>query len=177
MWRLILQSFPGASEVENPHARAGDTGSILGPEDSTCCRATKPMHHPRACALEPGSHSHWIPSAWSPGSTTRSQHAAKKVPCYISVQLLSHVLLFVNPWTAARWLPCPSPTPGACSNSCPLNWWSHPTISSCRPLLLLPSVFPSIRVLSISSSHQVVKALELQLQLQSFQRIFTTEFL
>ena len=26
--------------------------------------------------------------------------------------------------------PCPSPTPGAYSNSCPLNWWCHPTISS-----------------------------------------------
>ena len=27
-------------------------------------------------------------------------------------------------------LPCPSPTPGVCSNSCPLNRWCHPTISS-----------------------------------------------
>ena len=27
-------------------------------------------------------------------------------------------------------LPCPPPTPGACSNSCPLSWWCHPTISS-----------------------------------------------
>ena len=27
-------------------------------------------------------------------------------------------------------LPCPLPTPGACSNSCPLNQWCHPTISS-----------------------------------------------
>ena len=27
-------------------------------------------------------------------------------------------------------LPCPSPSPGACSNSCPLSWWCHPTISS-----------------------------------------------
>ena len=27
-------------------------------------------------------------------------------------------------------LPCPSPTPGACLNSCPLCWWCHPTISS-----------------------------------------------
>ena len=27
-------------------------------------------------------------------------------------------------------LPCPSPTPGACSNSCPLSQWCHPTISS-----------------------------------------------
>ena len=27
-------------------------------------------------------------------------------------------------------LPCLSPTPGACSNSCPLSQWCHPTISS-----------------------------------------------
>ena len=27
-------------------------------------------------------------------------------------------------------LPCPSPTPGACSNSCPLSQWYHQTISS-----------------------------------------------
>ena len=27
-------------------------------------------------------------------------------------------------------LPCQSPTPGACSNSCPLSQWCHPTISS-----------------------------------------------
>ena len=30
--------------------------------------------------------------------------------------------------------PCSSPTPGVYSNSCPLSWWYHPTISS--------SVFP-----------------------------------
>ena len=27
-------------------------------------------------------------------------------------------------------LSCPSATPGACSNSCPLSWWCHPSISS-----------------------------------------------
>ena len=27
-------------------------------------------------------------------------------------------------------LPCPSPTPGAYSNSCQLSWWCHPTTSS-----------------------------------------------
>ena len=32
-------------------------------------------------------------------------------------------------------LPCPSPIPGACSNSCALSWWCHPTISS----LVVPS--------------------------------------
>ena len=26
--------------------------------------------------------------------------------------------------------PCPSPAPGVYSNSCPLSWWGHPTISS-----------------------------------------------
>ena len=27
-------------------------------------------------------------------------------------------------------LPCPSPSPGAFPNPCPLSWWCHPTISS-----------------------------------------------
>ena len=48
--------------------------------------------------------------------------------------------------------PCPSPTPEAYSNSCPSRWWCHLTISSCRPLLLLPSIFPSIRVFSNESA-------------------------
>ena len=48
-------------------------------------------------------------------------------------------------------LPCSSPAPGACSNSCSLNRWCHPTISSSRPLLLPPSIFPSIRVFSNES--------------------------
>ena len=47
-------------------------------------------------------------------------------------------------------LPCPSPTPGVCSNSSPLSRWCHPTISVSRPRLL-PSVFPSIRVFSNES--------------------------
>ena len=44
-------------------------------------------------------------------------------------------------------LPCPSPTPRDYSKSCPLSWWCHPThLILCHPLLLLPSIFPSIRV-------------------------------
>ena len=43
-----------------------------------------------------------------------------------SVQSLSYVWLFATPWTIA----CPSPTPRAYSNSCPLSRWCHPTISS-----------------------------------------------
>ena len=48
--------------------------------------------------------------------------------------------------------PCPSPTPRVYSNSCPLSRWCHPTISFCRPLLLLPSIFPSIMVSSNESA-------------------------
>ena len=50
---------------------------------------------------------------------------------FSSVQLLSHVWLFVSPWTAARQASaCPSPTPRACSNSLPSSWRCHPIISS-----------------------------------------------
>ena len=48
-------------------------------------------------------------------------------------------------------LPYSSPTPGTCSNSYPSSQWRHPTISSCWSLLLLPSIFPSIRVFSTES--------------------------
>ena len=45
--------------------------------------------------------------------------------------------------------PCPSPTSGVHSNSCPLSRWCHPTISSSVvPFSSLPSIFPSIRVFS-----------------------------
>ena len=46
-------------------------------------------------------------------------------------------------------LPCPTLSPRVFSNSCPLSWWYYLTISIlCHPLLLLPSIFPSIRVFS-----------------------------
>ena len=47
--------------------------------------------------------------------------------------------------------PCPSPTPGVYSNSCPLSQRCYPTSSSSRPLLLPPSVFSSIRLFSNES--------------------------
>ena len=52
-------------------------------------------------------------------------------------------------------LPCPSPSPWAWINSCSVSQWCHPTTLMtdailCRPLLLLPSIFPSIRAFLIS---------------------------
>ena len=47
--------------------------------------------------------------------------------------MLSHSVMSDSLWPHglqhAR-LPCPSLSPRACSNSCPLSWWHHPTISS-----------------------------------------------
>ena len=155
-------------------------------------------------------------------------------------------------------LPCPSPTLGIYSNSCPLRWWCHPTISSSVIPFSCVQILPSITVFSkewvlhimwpvqfsqfshsavssslrphglqhtrspchhqlfepiqthvhcvsdatqpsqpllfpspptfslsqhqglckcVSSSHQVAKVLEFQLQHQSFQWIFRTDFL
>ena len=45
-------------------------------------------------------------------------------------------------------VPCPSPTPGACSNSCPLSQWCHPTISS--SVIPFPSPCPAFSL----SQHQ-----------------------
>ena len=55
----------------------------------------------------------------------------------VSDSLWPHVLQHTR-------LSCPSPCPGAYSNSCPSNQWR-------RPLLLSSSIFPSIRVFSNES--------------------------
>ena len=74
-------------------------------------------------------------------------------------------------------LPCPSPSPGACSNLCPLSWWCHPTLLS--SIILFSSclqTFPALRSFLMSwlfaSGGQV-----LELQHQSFQWCFRTDFL
>ena len=59
----------------------------------------------------------------------------------VSDSLQSHGLEHTRP-------PCPSPPPGVYPNSCPLSQWCHPLSS----LLLLPSIFPSIRVFSNESA-------------------------
>ena len=49
---------------------------------------------------------------------------------FSSVQLLSCVWLFATQGLQHTRLLWPSPVPRAYSNSCPLSWWCHPTISS-----------------------------------------------
>ena len=77
--------------------------------------------------------------------------------------------------------PCPSPIPRAYSNSCPSSWGCHPT----REFQSLSSPSPPDFNLSqhqglfqwLSSSHQVAKVLEFQLQHQSFQWTSRTDLL
>ena len=86
---------------------------------------------------------------------------------FSSVQSLSRVRLFVTPWTAAHQ-----------ASLSIINSWSSLKLMSiesvmpsnrltlCRPLLLLPSIFPRIKVFSTESVLRS-KVLELQLQHQS----------
>ena len=77
-------------------------------------------HHPRFCPACVNC------SERGPVSETgRLPYLNDHICCYpvVSDSLHLHGLQHVI-------LPCPSPSPGACSNSCPLNRWRHPTISS-----------------------------------------------
>ena len=76
-------------------------------------------------------------------------------------------------------LPCPSPTPRAFSNSCPLSRWCHSTISSSVvPFSSCLQSFPASGSFPLSQFFQsMAKVLKFQLQHQSFQRIFRTDFL
>ena len=57
-------------------------------------------------------------------------HWSHRIFQFSSVQSLSHVWVFWPHGLQHARPPCPSPTPGVYSNSCPLTWWCHSTISS-----------------------------------------------
>ena len=87
--------------------------------------------------------------------------------CYLGSPIQLHLVLFSHSGLSdSLWchrlqhtrLLCPALSPGTCSNSCPLNQWCHPTISS--------SVAPAPPALNLSkhqglfqgvASHQVAK--------------------
>ena len=78
--------------------------------------------------------------------------ASQAPSLWVVVHLLSHVRLF-NPMDCmqnAR-LPCPSLSPGICSNSCPLSWWCHPAILLSVALFSsYPQSFPASGSFSVS---------------------------
>ena len=110
------------------------------------------------------------------GGARRQAHNAIRGPQFSSVQSLSCVQLFTNPWTAAR-----QASLSFTNSQSLLKLISIKSVMPsnhlilCRPLLLLPSTFPSIRVFSNESALHIGgeikrnKVLEFQLQHQSFQ--------
>ena len=73
-----------------------------------------------------------------------------------SVHLLSHVQLFATPWSAAHQASLPIPARHQLPELAQIHsyWMVMPSyhLILCRPLLLLPSIFPSIRVFSNESA-------------------------
>ena len=116
-------------------------------------------------------------SLWNPtsfGTHTQKWHCWIRHCCSYSVMsdaVWPHGLQHASP-------PCPSPTPGVYSNSCPLSVMPsrfHPLLAPFPPALNLyqhQGLFQWV-----SSSHQVAKVLEFQLRHQSFQWVFRIDFL
>ena len=68
--------------------------------------------------------------------------------------LFSYQVVSNSPWPHGlkhTRLPCPSPSPGVCSSSCPLSQWCHPTISSFVTFFsFCPQTFPASGAFSMS---------------------------
>ena len=76
-----------------------------------------------------------------PGWKAKIPHALRSVPFSSVAQSCSTLRL--HELQHAR-SPCPTPTPRAYPNSCPLSWWCHPTISSSVvPFSSCPQSFPA----------------------------------
>ena len=94
------------------------------------CPSPTPRVHPNSCPLSRWYHptisSSVVPFSSCPqffSSCPQSFTASVQHSCSIvSDSLWSHELQDARP-------PCPSPTPRVYSDSCPLSWWCHPTVS------------------------------------------------
>ena len=103
----------------------------------------------------------------------RSGHTVSKTQCFCC-SVTQWCLTLQPHGLQCATLPCPSLSPGACSNSCPSSRWYHPAISSSvAPFFSYLQSYPASGSFPMSwllvSRGQV---LELQLQPQSFQWIF-----
>ena len=92
----------------------------------------------------------WIPSINKPERSLANSKLHHKIELlilwiyFVDVQSLSHVNCLQPHGLQHVRIPCPSPAPRACSNSCPLRWWCHPAISSAGvPFSSCPQSFPA----------------------------------
>lgn len=76
----------------------------------------------------------------------------------------SVVCYCVTPWTAAPQLLCPSLSPWFCSNSCSLNQWCHPIISSLViPFSSCPWSFPAFIFREMQSEITIPRTAEMKM--------------
>ena len=91
----------------------------------------------------------------------RQQENQQDINIFLTTRLLlfSQSIMPISLWPHglqhAR-LPCPSPSPGACSNSCPSSQWCHPTVSfSVIPFSSCPQSFPAMSQLFTSGGQSI----------------------
>ena len=138
-WNL---GFPGGSVVKNPPASAGDVGLIPGSGRTPGEWNGDPLQY--FCLENPMDRGTWQVTVYGD---------AKSWTEFSSTQLISHVQLFVNPWTTAR-----QASPSITSSLSLLKLISIGLVMPsnhlilCCPLLLLPPIPPSIRVFSNESA-------------------------
>ena len=99
-------------------------------------------------------------------SDTAKLAGAKTASCLLLLLLFSHSVMpdsLRTPGLQHARLPCPSWSPSTCSNSCPLSRWLNGVINHfilCHPLVILPSIFPSMKVFQwISPSLRIFHSL------------------
>ena len=136
------KDFPGGPEADS-ELNAGGPGSIPGQE-------TRP-HTPqlRVCMLQLKFLYATTKTQYSEINKIFKKHHQIKANAKInkiqkfSYSVVSDSVLRPHGLQHAK-SPCPSPTPGACSNSCPSSWWCHPTISSSAvPFSSCPQSLPA----------------------------------
>ena len=144
MWYL---GFPDGPVVKNMSWNAGDTDLTPTPGRSHMLwgnktRALRKPTLPRAHTLQQEKPPQWKACARQLES---SPHMLQLEKARTHPVLFSHSAMFdsLQPrgLQHAR-LPWPSLSPGVCSNSCPLNWWCHLTISSSTAPFSCPQSFP-----------------------------------
>ena len=115
----------------------------------------------------------------SPCTSSSRPHLLAHRDLYVMLSCFSRVQLCATPWTAVHQASLSITN----SQSLLRLMYIESVMPSnhlilCRPLLLSPSIFPSISLFKwVSSSHQVAKVLEFQLHHQSFQWTPRTDFL
>ena len=142
-----------AQVVNNPPAEAGDVGSIPGSRRSPGGGHGNPLQY--SCLENPMDRGAWwatVLQGHKESDVTEHTKELYKTETFNSVQSLSHVRLFATRWTAAR-----QASLSITNSQSLLKLMSIESVMPsnhlilCRPLLLLPSIFPSIRVFSNES--------------------------